>query len=353
MIIMNGPSDATDLRNLRSLEEFAWLLDASLDELVDLLLWGTGSNYTSWAIKKKSGGYRRINAPKSNLKRIQGRLKPHLDALYAPRASAHGFIADRSTITNAAEHLGKRWVLNIDLQDFFPSISLRRVEGLLKARPYSLNPTVASAIARLATHEGRLPVGSPLSPTLSNMICQTMDRDLQKLAGASHAWYSRYADDLTFSSNTPEFPATLATWDGSHWGAGPSLTRIIGARGFLINQKKVRLQHRSTRQTVTGLVVNEKANVPREYVRNLRATMHCWQKHGYLVAEERLQQVLAGQSSTENDGEKNKIRLSDHVAGKLAYLSMVRGAEDDLVRRFHQRWQELAQTQPPPSGLTP
>jgi hypothetical protein len=150
----------------------------------------------------------------------------------------------------------------------------------MKNRDFALNERVATVIAQIACHENSLPQGSPCSPVISNMVANVLDMRLVKLASAAGCTYSRYADDLTFSTNLREFPAEIATMsdpaegDEQRWRPGRQLVREITGAGFRINDAKTRLMYRRSRQRVTGLVVNQKVNVRREYRHTVRAMVH-------------------------------------------------------------------------------
>src|SRR5690606_21971561 len=146
---------------------------------------------------------RKILAPDDKLKTLQSRIAGLLSKLYEPRKPAKAFIEGRSIVDNAAAHCRKSFVFNVDIKDFFPSITFGRVRGLLISKPYSLSAETATVIAHLSTVSGVLPQGSPCSPVISNMICSSLDRELHSLARKYRATYTRYADDITFSFYCP------------------------------------------------------------------------------------------------------------------------------------------------------
>ena len=173
------------------------------------------SMYHSFTIPKASGGVRQIDAPKQHLKLLQSRLADLLsDCLvelekHEPHRSkvSHGFHRGRSIITNAVPHSRRRYVLNLDLYDFFGAINFGRVRGLLiKGAAFQLDPAVATVIAQIACYDNRLPQGSPCSPVISNLVARIMDVRLARLAKTHRCTYTRYADDLTFSTNQRAFP---------------------------------------------------------------------------------------------------------------------------------------------------
>ncbi len=238
--------------------------------------------YTTFTIPKKSGGSRIIKAPNPKLKKLQKHLA-HL--LYACLAEieenrqvnpvSYGF-RKASTITdNAKNHKRRRYILNLDLEDFFPSFNFGRVRGFfLKDSSFELEEQVATTIAQIACDGTALPQGSPCSPVISELVGQVLDLRLLRVAKKHRVRYSRYADDITFSTNQKEFPAALAVQDPtdlSVWTLGNDLVQKIEGAGFKINGDKTRMHCRDSRQMVTGLVVNEKVNIRSEYYRNARA----------------------------------------------------------------------------------
>ena len=178
-------------------------------------------------------------------------------------------------------------MLNLDLEDFFPSINFGRVRGfLMKNRDFTLQPKVATAIAQLACFENCLPQGAPSSPVIANMVAHILDVRLGKLAAAASCNYTRYADDLTFSTNQKEFSASLAheaPGTTGNWLLSPSLEDEVRRCGFKVNLAKTRMQRRPGQQLVTGLIVNEKVNIRAVYYRTARAMCDSMFKTGKYV----------------------------------------------------------------------
>lgn len=238
--------------------------------------------YTIFTIDKKSGGTRTIKAPIPKLKKLQSHLS---DLLYqcleeiekerGAKPISFGFRKDRSIVENAARHKRRRWVLNLDLEDFFPTFNFGRVRGyFLKDKAFQLHDEVATTIAQIACDGAALPQGSPCSPVISELIAQILDMALVRLAKKYRVTYTRYADDITFSTNQREFPAGLATPDEDNpyaWQLSEELIAKIAKSGFIINNAKTRMHFRGSRQMVTGLVVNEEVNVPSDYYRRSRS----------------------------------------------------------------------------------
>lgn len=284
------------LKAARSLSDVAKLLDFK-PKAVSYILYKhpEATKYKTFQIPKRNGGQRTIRAPVDALKLLQRRLSDLLQdcvdeintAKQRKDRTAHGFKRKRSIITNARQHRHRRWVFNLDLEDFFPSINFGRVRGfLLKNRDFELHENVATVITQIASHENSLPQGSPCSPVISNLVAHLLDMRLVKLASEAGCTYSRYADDLTFSTNKKEFPANIAAPSGtkdsaSHlWLPGEALRKVIERTGFHINAKKTHQMYRTSRQYVTGLVVNKKINVRWEYRHTVRAMVHSLVKTG-------------------------------------------------------------------------
>jgi RNA-directed DNA polymerase len=284
-------STLSKLKDAATLHDLAQLLGYSPKNLAFIIYkLEESEKYRRFEIAKSNGGTRTIKAPVPKLKLLQSRLSVMLyhsiaDILKThPQfwRAAHGFSKERSIITNAKRHRNKRYVFNVDIQDFFGSINFGRVRGyFIKDRSFQLNPTIATLIAQISCHENSLPQGSPSSPVVSNLIGNLIDVRLLSLARQHGCAYSRYADDLTFSTNEQIFPRAIAYEKApSEWELGLSLRSEISACGFSPNEQKTRISHWRKRQTVTGLVVNEKVNVDQDYVRSARAMCHSLFKTG-------------------------------------------------------------------------
>lgn len=309
------------LKAAQSLGDVAKLLDFK-PKAVSYILYKRpeATKYKTFQIPKRNGGHRTIKAPVDALKLLQRKLSELLQdcveeintAKQRKDRTAHGFKRKRSIITNARQHRHRRWVFNLDLEDFFPSINFGRVRGfLLKNRDFELHEEAATVIAQIACHDNSLPQGSPCSPVISNLVAHLLDMRLVKLASESGCTYSRYADDLTFSTNKKVFPMDIAVPSGiegaaSHlWLPGEALQKVIGRTGFRINATKTHQMYRTSRQNVTGLVVNKKINVRWEYRHNVRAMVRSLVKTGTFqvlgVTHKDGQAVLEKQPGTLNE----------------------------------------------------
>lgn len=238
--------------------------------------------YTTFFIKKKDGSDRLIKAPAPRLKKLQTHLAhvlysclEEIERERKANSVSYGFRRHGTISANAKNHKRRRYVLNLDLEDFFPTFNFGRVRGyFLKDKSFELEEQVATTIAQIACDGTALPQGSPCSPVISELIGQILDLRLLRFAKKHGLRYSRYADDITFSTNQKIFPQTVALQNpskASAWSLGEELIKKIEGSGFQINASKTRMHCRGSRQMVTGLVVNEKANIKSDYYRKARA----------------------------------------------------------------------------------
>ncbi|RPI90521.1 MAG: RNA-directed DNA polymerase [Planctomycetaceae bacterium] len=276
----------------------------------------------SW-IEKRSGGRRLIEAPKARLKHLQTQILRCILDRVPPHRAAHGFVAGRSILSNAAPHVGQRVLVQFDLSDFYPSVSYSRVVAIFRSLGFSRE--VGCWLARLTTsavphelltgpsstrfgsrfdsdHElylrRHLPQGAPTSPALANLSAFVLDLRLAGLARAFQAHYTRYADDLTFSGGT-RFQRSLAVFI-------PLARQIIRGERFSIHPLKFRVRRRGQRQTVTGVVVNDHLNVSRADFDRLKAILHNCARHG--------------------PASQNRSQLPDfagHLRGRIAHVQMI------------------------------
>jgi RNA-directed DNA polymerase len=297
-----------------------------------------GVRYRHFEIPKRTGGMRPIHAPNGLVRELQDKLQVDLARLFNAHPNAHGFIEQRSVATNAADHAGKRWVLNVDLEGFFPTINFGRIRGLFLKPPFEMGPAAAAVCAQIVTYRNGLPQGAPTSPVLSNYIASSLDRRLLRLARQHKLAYSRYADDITFSTDLPQFPVVFAAREQVEGGAlkvvaGEVLEQVIAACGFTINAKKVRLQGNGVRQSVTGLSVNEKVNVERRRIRQIRAMLHAWRKFGLAAAAGEHFAKYRGRQFRKAPEDAGKA-FRNIVYGHLAFVKMVRGQADPVFLKL-------------------
>lgn len=395
--------------------------------------------YTSFQIKKKSGSFRTIHAPVEGLKAIQRTLAFIFQCIYDPHKAAMGFIKERSIVDNARIHEGQKYIYNIDLKDFFPSIDQARVWKCLQLPPLNLNSQkrkevkwtdlIRPGIGSVTTSKGEvifykigdnkssvflikkkgdyaawkervdalaqehavparkiisdsialliqekyskllkevdrvklaniisalcctemdverrndqeewitakrnvLPQGAPTSPILTNIVCQKLDFLLSGVAKRFGLKYSRYADDITFSSMHNAYQSDSEFLN--------ELQRIIKQQGFNVKQTKTRLQKEGFRQEVTGLLVNEKVNVQQRYIKQLRMWLYYWERYGY----ERAYAFFLQQYVTDKGQiNKGKPEMANVISGKLDYLKMVKGAENELYLKLKNRFTKIS-----------
>lgn len=290
--------------------------------------------YVKFLIPKTNGGTRKICAPNKDLKLIQHRLGNLLqncldennkihdrETKEYSNVISHGFKRKRTIMTNARCHVGQKYVFNVDLQDFFGSINFGRVRGFfLKNDGFKLAPQIATVVAQIACYDNKLPQGSPCSPVISNLIGHPLDMLLVRLATATGCTYTRYADDLTFSSNKFGISTRIATRDDTNkdvWLPGQGLKRLVKKAGFQFNPTKTRMQYRASQQEVTGLVVNEKVNVPASYRDIVRSMVHRALKTGSF--EFAIKEV--GPTGTVTTG--TKAGRNGQLLGMLSYIDQV------------------------------
>lgn len=282
------------------------------------------NHYHTFELEKKSGGKRKISAPKPKLKEIQTWILENILHKIPYTVEAHGFIKERSIVTNAMPHVNKDIVVNIDLKDFFPTVTHKRVKGLFHKIGYS--EEVATILSLLCTYseinettldgvtyyvqsgERKLPQGSPASPAISNMIVYKMDQKIKGLAKKLNFSYTRYADDMSFSTteeNSQNVSRLLFF-----------TKKIIESEGFIIHPDKVHVMRKGMQQKVTGVVVNKKLNVDRIQLRKFRAVLHNIEKNGW------------------KDQQWGKaIHLINAVEGYINYVNMVNPEKGQLFKQ--------------------
>jgi len=272
------------------------------------------THYVRFTIPKKSGGTRELSAPHHDLAQCQQWILANILEKIPVADSAHGFVPGRSTMTNAVLHVGRNVVVNVDLKDFFPTITFPRVKGIFQSLGYS--PCASTILALLCTECPRrhvsydkrvylvatgtraLPQGACTSPALSNLVTRKFDARLGGIARKLGFTYTRYADDLTFSG-----AAELTKMTGYLLAR---IRHIAEDEHFAVNETKTRVQRPSMAQVVTGIVVNQRPNVPRKTMRRMRAILHRAKKEG-LAAQNRNQDA----------------NFEARIGGMISYIHMV------------------------------
>ncbi len=323
--------------------EIASLLEYDLRRLKYLLYTlPEGRRYKAFSIPKKDGSKRQIYAPVSAIKTIQQRLSDYLYAHYTVKSCAHGFVKGKDIVTNASRHRNRRWIVNIDLKDFFPGINFGRVRGAFLARPFNASKEAATLLAQICCFKGALPQGAPTSPIVSNIVCRQLDNKLIDFARANRLHYTRYADDITFSTNLKDVPTSLGVIDESgSFILDKSVRQIINDCGFVINEAKVHCSSRHHRQMVTGLVTNTKVNVPRSYIKQIRCMLHAYETYSLEKAAKEHFEKYSKRSSVYPELTFRKI-----LAGKIGYLGHVKGKSDPLYLKLVSRMKALDPSAP-------
>ena len=320
------------------------------------------STYFTFSIKKKSGAERVIHSPIKGLKEFQKALNIVLQCVYEPHPSAYGFVIGKSIVQNASAHVNQNYVYNIDLKDFFPSIDKSRVWGRLLIPPFNLNNSeerkkIANMIAGLSCTEMEverikndewnkvnlsvLPQGAPTSPILTNAICEKMDIRLSGVAKRFGLNYSRYADDITFSSKHNSYEIKEGIFENIYFknsSFDKEVRRIIKDQNFNIKESKVRLQKKEYRQEVTGLIVNDKTNVNRKYTDLVRKWIYLWETYGYEKAYGFFIKKYSFDKGHIKKGQPNMMLVID---GKLLYLKMIKGENDSTYIKLKERFDNL------------
>ena len=323
-------SDLTKLKKIETLAGFAKFLGYKEKSLAYILYSHQYINkYIYFTIPKKKGGVRDIYAPESKLKRLQKILANKLQSCYEEiqencsgknirKKIAHGYRKELSIETNAYCHRNKKFVLNLDLDNFFPSINFGRVYGFfIKDKNFCLSPKIATVIAQITCYENHLPQGAPTSPIVSNLIAKILDIHLLKLAKKYNLTYTRYADDLTFSYNGKHFPEAISFFQNDKWEIGEELKSIITRSGFILNENKTRMHYNDSRQMVTGIVVNKKVNIKNEYYKKLRAQCYSLLKNGYFYV----------------DKDKSDINALKKLEGRLNFAFYAKNFENNLHKK--------------------
>lgn len=341
----------------------AWIEDLEKNfEALDKIIQNKKSYYKTFTIPKKNGKFRLIEQPNEYLKIIQKIIKKGIVYSCMENASgncmseykesdvAHGFLKGRSIVTNAKNHVNKAFIINIDLEDFFLNITPKMVMESLPCDGYGLyggqreisnyeilmrhgEPDLpikygrvsgenypgyyrwrTDRIVELVTFKGHLPQGAPTSPMISNFVCVDLDNRLLQYCKEQQITYTRYADDLTFSfdkiSKVGEYNSELF--------------KIILESGFKPNFKKINYTSKNKRQVVTGVVVNHKLNVPREFHKRVRAILFNWKTKGFTSTELKFYKEFP-----------EKTDFIETLKGWIQHIGNVRGKNDGKYRRFN------------------
>jgi len=292
--------------SLRSVKQLCSLLKIDKRRLTIFL---QQPAYKSFAIPKKTGGERHIEDPNRELKRTLSILNRYLQSVYLFEKSnaAYGFIVGvsndddrRNVLTNARKHVNRDYLLNIDLQDFFHHVSFSKLTEIFTGSPFNFKTDLAEIIAGLCTYRGRLPMGAPTSPVLSNLACRRMDERLTEYCDNMLWAFTRYADDMSFSANQP------FTKDKTQM-----LRTIIEEEGFVINENKVHYFGKGEAKIVTGLLVSNKVTLPENYLPELKNEIR------------RLSDVMRAQNEQGQISTRWVEQLKQQVRGRLQFAGFI------------------------------
>lgn len=320
---------------IKSKADLCKYLDISEAELNYLLyVCPLNIKYFTFTVEKRNGSLRTIHSPNDSLKRIQSIIKDDLLDIYGDKSCVHGFVKGKSVKSNALQHVNKKYVLNIDLSDFFSTIHFGRVRGLFMSKIFSFPEKIATILAQIVCRDGILPQGAPTSPIISNFICRRLDNDLLEFAKRSKVLYSRYADDLTFSTNSPIAVKYLGVIKERNFQLSSEIQGLIILNDFKINYFKVRFSTKCQRQSVTGIVINQKVNIERSYYRKIRAVLYSCEKDGV----EKASRIHFNRSGINYSKLKNPIEyFLKRLVGMISYIGFIKGKDDPIYRGLYKR----------------
>jgi RNA-directed DNA polymerase len=294
---------------LRSTSDLAILLGTPIQQLAMLAL---RPDYHVFTIPKKDGSFRQIEDPADPLKEVQDQLNDFLQAVYhhSRTDAAYGFLISvkgeavpRNILTNAQQHQNCRWLFNADIEDFFHQVKTERVFELFLGPPFRFEAELADLLTKLCTHSGRLPMGAPTSPVLSNFAMMGLDLDYLTLANSNKWTYTRYADDLSFSANKP-----ITESDRQQ------LRNLAANHGFPYNPKKEKLMGPDEAKEVTGLKIGKgKIELPDGFLLELTEQIN------------KLAGIISVETYMQKTGSKWVEKYKQQVRGMLEFSGFVMG----------------------------
>ncbi|MEY8749672.1 reverse transcriptase domain-containing protein [Alkalicoccobacillus gibsonii] len=317
------------------------MLEIPKEFLWKILIKNKLNNYRIIVLKKKDGTDRIIHAPSKNLLILQRKLAYILNLKVKIHRRAHGFEKNRSIITNAREHLNQKFVLNFDLKNFFNNVTSPRVFSLFH-KYFKLNQTVAGTLTNICCHpEKFLPQGGATSPIITNILAKGLDKQISELvlATSGRNYYTRYADDITISSNQNEFPGVFAKYNNGSVQLSNEIENIIKRQGFKVNERKTRIRNKNQNQTVTGIVVNEKLNVNRIYIRRIRSILNCIEKNQANINEAK--EIFYSKYEF-RQRISNKPDMFDVLKGMIIHVGNVKGSDDPVYLKLARRFNKIA-----------
>lgn len=284
----------------------------------------SGVTVTIARIKKKGKktGFRKVHKIWTDeFKNSLKILNNYLREIYIPKDCVQGFIKNRSIKTNADMHLGKRLLLSVDIKNFFESIKKKMiVAGLTEL---GFQKSIAEFISEFVTIEGSLVQGFSTSPVLANIVSSKLDLELIKFCGNSLI-YSRYADDLYFSTDDNEIELD-------------AIEKIISSHGFSLNHDKTKLMKRGQLQYVTGLTVfdSDRARISKQIKRNLRLEIYYITKFGY----RRHIRVKLKKEGFDSSLEHFRLFVNEEIEATISrifgWLNFIHSVEPDFTAKYY------------------
>lgn len=315
---------------LRTPADLSELLGVSPPKLLAI---AAQPRYNVFEIPKKDGSMRLIEDPDDRLQAAQDTLNDYLQAVYWHQRSeaAYGFLvvpagdpSPRHIETNARRHLGKGWLLNCDLEDFFHQVTRERVKNLFEQPPFGFDGELVPLLADLTTFRGRCPMGAPTSPALSNLVFAPVDHDLLSLAHRRGWTYTRYADDMSFSGHQP-----------INWDDYSDVQRVSGRHDFRFNPAKAKLFGPDDPKTITGLLLGPSdVEIPPDFIPEIADDIR------QLAGAVRVQFRVAPKGSRTID------RFRRSIEGKIRFAGRIMGEEHPGVVEL---WKDYRAAMTPPT----
>ncbi|MBA4848979.1 reverse transcriptase family protein [Emticicia sp. BO119] len=296
--------------------------------------------YNEFDVPKKNGGFRHIEDPDNELKNVLRLFNDYLQAVYYFRKSdaAYGFVrvpdndtAPRNILSNAEKHRNRPWMLNVDFLDFFHQIKQIEIYELFVCPPFNFGEELAVLLSKLTTYKGRLPMGSPTSPVLSNFATLLLDQDLLGFATKKDLVYSRFADDLTFSANSPLSVEHLT-----------GIRQICAFYGLKLNENKINFFLPHQTKIVTGLIVTNRVDIPHTYLEDLRKEI------------DKLRTVLEINYRTGRQASEWVQRFHQQIEGAIEFIRQIETSKSpdyQQIRQYYAESQQMAENYQPTSWL--
>lgn len=246
-------------------------------------------------------------------------FKFYLNELYNPLSCVHGFVPEKNIATNAAVHLSQKYVLNIDIENFFESIS--DIDVCKAFEQLGFIPTIAQKLAKISTYKGRLVAGFPTSPTIANIVCIDMDKALMTFCETNGLLYTRYADDISISGDVINVLEKIET--------------IINSFGFNLNNKKTRLFKKGQSQYVTGLTISDPLypRVPRRFKNKIRQKLYYMHKYGIFSYIEHMCSYY--------DTNELIYNCQKELRSIKGWIDFVHSIEPLLAHKYYQQYNEI------------